>query len=87
VNGQYVGNGIVEINPGITNPDQLDVLLLHEMGHDKGGSEAAATFAESNRPMASHGMPRPYVPAGMPPGMNSITMELLKRALPGLPKR
>ena len=45
LDGQYLGNGIIEINPDVTDPMQLERLLLHELGHAGGMDESGANKA------------------------------------------
>src|SRR3990167_7516896 len=45
IDGQYLGNGIIEINPDVTDPMQLERLLLHELGHAGGMDESGANKA------------------------------------------
>lgn len=46
LDGQYVGDGVIEVNPRVTDPVQLEALLLHELEHAGGGNEQAAQRAE-----------------------------------------
>lgn len=43
LDGQYVGNGVIEVNPHVTDPARLERLLLHEIAHAGGADEPRAT--------------------------------------------
>lgn len=54
LDGQYVGDGVIELNPNVTDQAYMERLILHEMGHLEGTNEPGARFREANIPMASH---------------------------------